>query len=138
MIKFILLALLFVSAFAYNGDEEFTKKYQVVVNNQGTYQEYPQKGDQVTVHYTGKLLDGSKFDSSVDRNSPFKFQVGVGRVIKCWDEVIQKLTLQDSVTVICPSDTAYGSRGAGGLIPPNSDLQFEIQMISFGNHKSEL
>lgn len=74
----------------------------------------------------------------MDRNQLFEFKVGVGQVIKCWDEVIQKMTVGDHIVVICPSNLAYGSRAMGDVIPANSDLEFEIQMFGFGKHKADL
>jgi FKBP-type peptidyl-prolyl cis-trans isomerase len=85
----------------------------------------------VKAHYTGKLLDGTKFDSSVDRGQPFSFKIGVGQVIKCWDEGMMKLKKGQKAILNCPPDIAYGSRGAGGAIPPNATLKFEVEMIDF-------
>lgn len=80
------------------------------------------------MHYTGTLLNGKKFDSSKDRNSPFEFNVGRSQVIKCWDEVVSHLSVGDHVKVTCPYATAYGDRGVGP-IPAKSDLIFEIEML---------
>ncbi|CAD8075852.1 unnamed protein product [Paramecium sonneborni] len=131
MNKFLLLSLIISISLASLDDQDLIKKYSIKIHQRGSNSNYPEKGDQVKVHYTGKLLDGTKFDSSKDRNQPFDFRVGIGQVIKCWDDVVLNLTLGDKVTVICPSDTAYGSRGAGRVIPPNSDLQFDIEMLGF-------
>lgn len=90
----------------------------------------PQVGQKVKVHYNGTFLDGRKFDSSVDRGTPFEFTVGVGQVIKCWDQVVANLSVGEKVKVTCPSNLAYGSRGAGDAIPPNTDLNFEIELLS--------
>ena len=124
-------------------------------------QTYPQKGDQVSVHYTGTLLDGTKFDSSRDRGQPFSTKIGVGihdphfsrprsrfsffwwacnrcddrfdlfsgMVIKCWDEGFLKISLGEKANLHCGSAYAYGKRGAGGSIPPNSDLNFEVELL---------
>jgi len=92
---------------------------------------HPKKGAKVTMHYTGKLLDGTKFDSSVDRKSPFKFSVGVGQVIKCWEEGVPKMTKGQKAIFNCPPDYAYGKQGAGGVIPPNATLKFEVELIDF-------
>lgn len=78
----------------------------------------------MTVHYTGTFTNDKQFDSSRGRG-PFKFKVGKGQVIKCWDDVTQYLAVGDKVSVVCPSNTAYGSRGTGP-IPGNTDLKFEI------------
>jgi len=92
----------------------------------------PKAGDKVRVHYTGYTLDGTKFDSSVDRNEEFVFDLGQGRVIKGWDEGIAMLSVGGKANLIIPSDIAYGARGAGGLIPPYSTLLFEVELIGIG------
>tara|TARA_B110001452_G_scaffold256509_1_gene249905 strand:+ start:2267 stop:2809 length:543 start_codon:yes stop_codon:yes gene_type:complete len=119
---------------------------------------FPQAGQNVKVHYTGTLMDGTKFDSSRDRGEPFSFNLGAGQVISCWDQgvaqvrftptslpyqlgsrgAVSHLLKSGSIAAACPqmsmgerakltcsSDSAYGSRGAGGVIPPNADLQFD-------------
>ena len=86
-------------------------------------------GDEVIVNYTGLLTNGAKFDSSLDRGETFSFQVGAGRVIKGWDEGLQKLRIGDHATLIIPASIAYGSRGAGGVIPPDATLVFLIEVI---------
>jgi FKBP-type peptidyl-prolyl cis-trans isomerase len=88
----------------------------------------PTKGQNVKMHYAGTLLDGTEFDSSYKRGSPLPLRIGSGQVIKCWDEVGLQLTLKNKVKVICPSATAYGSRGVGP-IPANSDLVFIIERV---------
>ena len=87
-------------------------------------------GDTLTMHYTGTLAsNGHKFDSSVDRGTPFQFRIGVGQVIQGWDEGIMKMTLGEKATLKIPADKAYGSDGAGDDIPPNSDLNFEVELM---------
>ena len=110
-------------------DPEFEKKFQVTHIKEGDGKTFPKKGDKVHVHYTGTLLDGKKFDSSYDRSSPFKFTLGVGQVIKCWDMSVARLSLGEKIKVICPYNLAYGERGAGGVIPPKADLVFEMELI---------
>eukprot|EP00292_Cryptomonas_paramecium_P021155 CAMPEP_0113692056 /NCGR_PEP_ID=MMETSP0038_2-20120614/18851_1 /TAXON_ID=2898 /ORGANISM="Cryptomonas paramecium" /LENGTH=168 /DNA_ID=CAMNT_0000613883 /DNA_START=6 /DNA_END=510 /DNA_ORIENTATION=- /assembly_acc=CAM_ASM_000170 len=93
---------------------------------------FPKTGDNVKVHYVGTLAsNGKKFDSSRDRGQPFSFNLGVGQVIKCWDEGVKQLSKGQKAILHCSSDYAYGPRGAGGLIPPNADLDFEVELISF-------
>lgn len=89
-------------------------------------------GKKVTVHYTGMLLDKTVFDSSYRRNQPLSFTVGVGQVIEGWDEGILLLEEGDKARLVIPSDLAYGSRGAGGVIPPNAPLIFDVELISVG------
>ena len=90
----------------------------------------PSNGNKVKVHYKGMLLDGTVFDSSFKRNQPIEFTLGVGQVIKGWDEGISLLGIGDKASFIIPSDLAYGTAGAGGVIPPNATLVFEVELIS--------
>lgn len=86
-------------------------------------------GDNVVVNYTGLLTNGAKFDSSLDRNEPFSFQVGAGMVIKGWDEGLQNLRVGDHATLVIPPEIGYGASGAGGAIPPNATLIFIIEVL---------
>ncbi len=86
-------------------------------------------GDNVIVNYTGLLTNGAKFDSSLDRNDTFSFKVGAGMVIKGWDEGLQHLRVGDHAVLTIPSSIGYGSRGAGGVIPPDATLIFIIEVV---------
>ena len=132
MLKVLLLSILFfylVSANATTHDPEFEKEYQVTHIKEGDGKNFPQKEDRVFVNYTGTLLNGKKFDSSFDRNEPFVFKLGLGHVIRCWDICVARLSLGEKVKVVCPYKLAYGERGIGTLIPPKSDLIFEMELI---------
>lgn len=89
----------------------------------------PTAGQKVKVHYTGMLLDGTKFDSSVDRGQPFEFTIGQGQVIKGWDEAIPMLSKGSKARLIIPSTIGYGERGAGQVIPPFSPLVFDVELL---------
>ena len=97
----------------------------------------PQKGDQVSVHYAGKLVDGTEFDSSFKRNQPIDIAIGIGQVIKGWDEGILLLKEGETATLLIPSELGYGSAGAGGVIPPNAWLIFDVELVKVKNNLSK-
>ena len=88
-----------------------------------------EKGRRISVHYTGRLADGSKFDSSLDRGQPFEFKLGAGQVIRGWDEGFAGMKEGVKRKLTIPPEMGYGARGAGGVIPPNATLVFEVELL---------
>jgi len=101
-------------------------KYEELAIGEGAVAE---KGQTVVLHYTGWLEDGTKFDSSLDRNTPFDFSLGAGQVIKGWEEGVTGMQAGGKRKLTIPSDLGYGSRGAGGVIPANATLIFEVELL---------
>ncbi|KAI0034691.1 FK506-binding protein 1A [Vararia minispora EC-137] len=102
---------------------------RVQVLKDGDGKHFPKPGDTVTIHYVGTLSDGKKFDSSRDRKEPFCTQIGVGKVIKGWDEGVMQLSVGTKANLIVSSDYGYGARGFPPVIPPNSELRFEVELL---------
>lgn len=130
---FAVIIFLLVALFGYwfvvsNSMQKFTElKIEDILVGTGAE---VKSGDTVVMHYTGTLVDGTKFDSSLDRGQPFETQIGVGRVIKGWDQGIPGMKVGGKRKLYIPSSLAYGERGAGGVIGPNSDLIFEVELLA--------
>lgn len=101
-------------------------QYEIIKEGSGAS---PKKGQKVKVHYVGTLENGTKFDSSRDRGTPFEFVIGVGQVIPGWDEGVMTMKVGEKRTLIIPAILGYGSRGAGRIIPPNATLIFEVELL---------
>jgi FKBP-type peptidyl-prolyl cis-trans isomerase FkpA len=102
-------------------------KYEDLVSGEG---DEAKSGQMVTVHYTGWLENGNKFDSSKDRNDPFRFKLGAGQVIRGWDEGVAGMKVGGTRKLTIPANLGYGSRGAGGVIPPNATLIFDVELLA--------
>src|ERR1035438_1297171 len=127
-----------VTIFAQSGDTITTQsglKYLILSKGKGAHAELNKN---VEVHYTGYLTNGKVFDSSVERGDPIEFILGTGQVIPGWDEGIALMNIGDKFRLIIPSNLAYGEKGAGEVIPPNSTLIFDVQLISIGIPKQSI
>ena len=102
-------------------------KYIIIKQGDGPK---PESGQTISVHYAGYLTNGQKFDSSFDRNQPIEFAIGTGKVIKGWDEGIMLLNVGTKAKLIIPPNLGYGPQGAGGVIPPNATLIFEVELVA--------
>ncbi len=139
MVKFLLVVVLLGTLTACGGSNVEVEVEEEVITTESGLQyvdlevgegQPPRVGDTVSVHYTGWLEDGTKFDSSVDRGQPFEFPIGQGRVIRGWDEGVASMRVGGTRRLIIPSELAYGEAGAGGgLIPPNATLIFEVELL---------
>ncbi|NTW89783.1 MAG: FKBP-type peptidyl-prolyl cis-trans isomerase [Candidatus Moranbacteria bacterium] len=107
-----------------------TDELKIEKTGEGTGDRVTKKGDTISVHYTGTLTDGTKFDSSVDRGTPFSFTVGGGQVIAGWDQGLLDMKVGEKRRLTIPASLGYGARGAGNVIPPNATLIFDVELIS--------
>lgn len=101
---------------------------EYIVRQEGTG-DIPKQGDVIKAHYTGYLMNGTKFDSSVDRGQPFQTPIGVGRVIAGWDQAFTSMKVGEKRILIIPPELGYGARGAGNVIPPNATLLFDVELL---------
>lgn len=111
-------------------NEKSMEGLKIETTKEGTGQQQVKNGDTISVHYTGKLEDGTKFDSSLDRGTPFTFTIGQGMVIQGWEQGLLGMKVGEKRTLTIPSELGYGSRGAGGIIPPNATLIFDVELVS--------
>ena len=102
---------------------------KIETTQEGTGDKVTKAGDTISVHYTGKLEDGTKFDSSVDRGEPFEFKIGAGMVIQGWEQGLLDMKVGEKRTLTIPSEMGYGAQGAGGIIPPDATLIFEVELM---------
>ena len=103
---------------------------EVQITQEGDGKTYPKKGQTVVMHYTGTLKDGKKFDSSRDRGKPFETKIGVGQVIKGWDEGVPQMSVGSKAILTISPDFGYGAGGVPGTIPPNAVLIFDVELIA--------
>lgn len=122
------IALFSISAFSAAPVAETLPSGVKIVHTQVGTGANPKASDTVKVHYRGTLADGKEFDSSYKRNEPATFPLG--RVVPCWTEGLQKMKVGGKATLTCPPATAYGDRGAGGAVPPNATLTFEVELLA--------
>jgi len=122
----ILAVIVFLAVNASRNKQASTLQVENLVTGSGPT---VQSGDTVSVHYTGWLTDGTKFDSSLDRNQPFEFTLGQGRVIQGWDQGIVGMQVGGTRKLTIPPHLAYGEQGSGSVIPPNATLIFEVQLL---------
>ena len=113
------------------GSEANATDLKIETIKEGDGQREVKSGDAISVHYVGTLTDGTKFDSSIDRGVPLTFTVGASQVIKGWEQGVPGMKVGEKRILTIPASLAYGSRGVGEIIPPNSTLIFEVELINF-------
>ncbi|KKT95228.1 MAG: Peptidyl-prolyl cis-trans isomerase [Parcubacteria group bacterium GW2011_GWC1_45_14] len=110
--------------------QEKTMGLKIETTQEGSGEQMVTSGDMISVHYTGKLENGTVFDSSVERGTPFEFQIGQGMVIAGWEQGLLGMKVGEKRTLTIPAEMGYGSRGAAGVIPPNATLIFDVELVS--------
>jgi len=113
-----------------SNNEKKPMELEIKTTKEGTGTRVIKSGDTISVHYTGKLTDGTKFDSSVDRGTPFEFTIGQGMVIQGWEKGFLGAKVGEKRTLTIPSEMGYGARGAGASIPPNATLIFDVEVMA--------
>jgi len=112
-----------------NKNNQKNMDLKIETTQEGTGDKKTKAGDTISVHYTGKLENGTKFDSSVDRGTPFDFKIGAGQVIAGWEKGLLDMKIGEKRTLTIPSEMGYGAQGAGGVIPPNATLIFDVELM---------
>lgn len=112
-----------------NNNNQKNMDLKIETTQEGTGDKVTKSGDTISVHYTGKLENGTKFDSSVDRGTPFEFKIGAGMVIQGWEQGLLDMKVGEKRTLTIPSEMGYGAQGAGGIIPPNATLIFDVELV---------
>lgn len=110
-------------------NDKKTMGLEIEVTSQGSGERKTKNGDRLAVNYTGRLADGTKFDSSLDRGVPFEFQIGEGKVITGWEKGLLDMKVGEKRILTVPAEMGYGTRGAGGIIPPNASLIFDVELV---------
>mmetsp|Transcript_15564 Transcript_15564/g.30617 ORF Transcript_15564/g.30617 Transcript_15564/m.30617 type:complete len:145 (-) Transcript_15564:147-581(-) len=139
MLRAALICFLALAGQALAGDKALIGQegLSLEVLTPGDGKTFPKEGDALSMHYTGTLSSNhNKFDSSRDRGQPFDFQIGVGQVIAGWDQGVMKMSLGERAILHVPSNLGYGSQGAGGVIPPNADLDFDVELLKVGTSEN--
>jgi len=126
----IALIAIFATTVVFANADDITELKVTTVSKPDDCNKVAKKGDMLSMHYTGKLMDGTEFDSSIGRGEPFRFQLGIGQVIKGWDQGLLGICVGEKRHLVIPAALAYGEAGAGDKIPANSPLQFDVECVA--------